>query len=136
MKRVILGIFVLAAMYSCGNNASNAKQESAPTTPATTATESKPEATSENGTHEKALDLIAKSDCLTCHKVDEKVIGPAYREVANKYENTDANVTLLAEKIIKGGQGVWGEVPMTPHPQVTEADAKEMVKYVLSLRNK
>ncbi len=78
--------------------------------------------------------LIGKSDCLTCHKVREKLIGPAYQDVANKYESTDANITMLASKIIAGGKGVWGEVPMTPHPTVSEADAKQMVKYVLLLK--
>ena len=78
--------------------------------------------------------MVAGSDCLTCHKVDEKVIGPSYRDVANKYENTEANVKMLAEKIIKGGKGVWGEVAMTAHPAVTQADAEQMVKYILLLK--
>jgi len=68
--------------------------------------------------------------------VDEKLTGPPYRDVANKYENTDANVKMLAEKIIKGGTGNWGTVPMTPHAALSEADAEQMVKYILLLRNK
>jgi len=82
----------------------------------------------------KGEKLIAKFDCLACHKVDQKVVGPAYQEVAQKYEFNDKNVTYLAGKIIKGGAGVWGQIPMTPHPQVSEGDAKEMARYVLSLR--
>jgi cytochrome c len=79
--------------------------------------------------------LIAQSDCLACHQVDKKIVGPAYKEVAQKYEFNDKNVSYLAEKILKGGKGVWGEVPMTPHPGMPEKDAQEMAKYILSLRN-
>ncbi|HEY2726891.1 MAG TPA: cytochrome c class I, partial [Parafilimonas sp.] len=68
--------------------------------------------------------------------IDEKVTGPAYRDVANKYDNTDANVKMLAAKVIKGGSGNWGTIAMTPHPAVSEADAEQMVKYILLLRNK
>jgi cytochrome c len=78
--------------------------------------------------------LIAKSDCLACHKVDQKLVGPAYEEVAKKYEFNDKNVDYLAGKIIQGGAGVWGEIPMTPHPDIKEADAKEMARYILALR--
>lgn len=77
--------------------------------------------------------LISLSDCLACHKVDEKLVGPAYKEVAQKYKFNDKNVDYLAEKIIKGGAGVWGQVPMTPHPDIKKEDAREMAKYILSL---
>lgn len=83
---------------------------------------------------EKGEKLIAQSDCLACHKVDEKLVGPSYAEVAQKYENNDKNVDYLAGKIIEGGAGVWGEVPMTPHPNVSKEDAREMARYVLSLK--
>jgi cytochrome c len=86
------------------------------------------------GQFAKGEQLIAKFDCLTCHKVDQKVVGPAYVEVAQKYEANDKNISYLAGKIIKGGSGVWGQVPMTPHPNVSEGDAKEMARYILSLR--
>jgi cytochrome c len=79
-------------------------------------------------------ELIKKSDCLTCHKVDVKLLGPAYQEVAAKYPATDENIELLAGKIIKGGAGNWGDIPMAPHPSISENDAKEMVKYILSLK--
>ena len=79
-------------------------------------------------------ELIAKSDCLGCHKEQEKLVGPAYADVAKKYAATADNVTLLAGKIIAGGSGVWGAIPMTPHPQIAEADAETMVKYILSLK--
>ena len=82
---------------------------------------------------EKGIELIAQSDCLTCHKVDEKLVGPAYREVAKKYNLDDTTRNRLAQKIISGGAGVWGNIPMPPHPQITESDAKSMVNYILSL---
>ncbi|MEJ8756994.1 c-type cytochrome [Pontibacter sp. H259] len=84
--------------------------------------------------YELGASLISKSDCLTCHKDDQKVVGPAYTEVAAKYEFNDKNVDYLAGKIIKGGAGVWGQIPMPPHATLSEKDAKEMARYVLSLR--
>ncbi|MDI3319901.1 c-type cytochrome [Pinibacter soli] len=131
MKKLFVGILALAAIYSCNNSTETKASDAKSTDPAAATTNTAPSA--EN---EKAINLIAQSDCLTCHKVDEKTTGPAYRDVANKYENNDATVELLAKKVIAGGKGNWGEIPMTPHPNLSEADAKEMVKYVLSLRNK
>lgn len=83
---------------------------------------------------EKGKNLVAMSDCLACHQVDKKLVGPAYQEVAAKYEMNDKNVDYLADKIIKGGSGVWGQIPMTPHPDLKKEDAQEMSKYILSLR--
>ena len=78
--------------------------------------------------------LIAKSDCFACHKVQEKLLGPAYKEVAAKYANNKANVDYLVGKIKNGGSGVWGAIPMAPHPALSEDDARAMVQYVLSLK--
>jgi cytochrome c len=88
----------------------------------------------DNPDYQKGLALVATSDCLTCHKINEKNIGPAYKDVAAKYENTDANVKMLAEKVIKGGSGNWGAIPMSPHPQLKQEDVEAMVKYVLLLK--
>jgi cytochrome c len=77
--------------------------------------------------------LIAKSDCLACHKLDTKLVGPAYNNVAKKYPATADNYEQLANKIIKGGAGVWGQVPMSPHASLSVNDAKKMTKYILSL---
>lgn len=85
--------------------------------------------------YEKGKALIASaSDCLACHQIDKKLVGPSYEEVAAKYEFNDKNVDYLASKIIAGGSGVWGQIPMTPHPDLSKTDAAEMAKYVLSLR--
>ena len=123
----------MVAIAAC--NSSSGSGSSADSSNASASTSSSNDLSS-NPDYQKGLALIASNDCLTCHKVDEKVTGPAYREVANKYENTDANVKMLAQKVIKGGSGNWGNAAMTPHPALSEADAEQMVKYVLLLRNK
>lgn len=77
--------------------------------------------------------LVDASDCKTCHHPTNKIVGPAHAEVAKKYEFTAANVSMLASKIIKGGAGAWGEIPMTAHPNISQEDAEKMAMYVLSL---
>jgi len=77
--------------------------------------------------------LLNASDCKTCHAIENKIVGPAYNEVAKKYEFTKANVSMLADKVIQGGSGNWGEIPMTAHPDLSKADAEKMSMYVLSL---
>jgi len=77
--------------------------------------------------------LIKASDCKTCHHKLNKIIGPSHTDVAKKYEFTDANVKMLADKIIKGGSGVWGQISMTAHPDISQLDAEKMARYVLSL---
>ena len=76
-------------------------------------------------------ELAQKKNCLACHAVDKKVVGPSYKEVAAKYKGDKAAAAKLAEKIQKGGVGVWGNVPMPPN-QVTPAEAKTLVTWVLS----
>ncbi|HMW66000.1 MAG TPA: c-type cytochrome [Chitinophagaceae bacterium] len=139
MKKTLALLGMVALLASCGGGKSNGEGENAgpvqtePTTTETTTTPSNDP--SSNPDYQKGMELIAKSDCLTCHKVDEKLIGPAYSEVAAKYAGTpDTMVNHLAHKIIAGGQGNWGEVPMTAHPTVSEADAEAMVKYILLLK--
>lgn len=77
--------------------------------------------------------LMEAQDCKTCHHATNKSIGPAHKAVAEKYEYTDDNVTMLAGKIIKGGSGTWGDVPMNPHPDLSQEDAEKIARYVLSL---
>jgi cytochrome c len=83
---------------------------------------------------EQGKQLLSKSDCLTCHKVDVKIVGPAYNDVAKKYPANEANYALLSKKVIEGGSGVWGQVAMSPHPSLAPADVKKMVQYILSLK--
>lgn len=133
MKKYVLAICCFAAVVACNSNSSSTdkKDATAPTVTAAPAND-----LSANPDYQKGLALVAKSDCLTCHKIKEKLTGPAYQDVANKYESTDANIEMLAKKVIKGGSGVWGAIPMTPHATLSEDDAKQMVKYILLLRNK
>lgn len=77
--------------------------------------------------------LVERSDCKTCHSINNRIIGPAHMDVAKKYETTDANIEMLANRIIKGGSGTWGETPMNPHTDLSLDDAKKMARYVLSL---
>ncbi|WP_439883257.1 c-type cytochrome [Pontibacter sp. MBLB2868] len=90
----------------------------------------------EEGDYAQGKKLIAMSDCLSCHRENEKLVGPAYMDVAKKYEMNDKNIDYLAGKIISGGSGVWGQVPMTPHPDLSQEQAREMAEYVLSLNKK
>lgn len=80
--------------------------------------------------------FIAKADCVACHKTEEKLVGPAFTAIAAKYPQDQKSVDLLSQKVINGGSGVWGPVPMAPHPAITMADANKIVKYILSLNSK
>ncbi|MGE7773847.1 c-type cytochrome [Chitinophaga sp. NPDC101104] len=82
----------------------------------------------------KGKELMAAQDCATCHKETEKVIGPAFKDIAAKYPNTPENIATLADKIISGGSGNWGEIPMAPHAGISKSDAEEMVKYILTVK--
>jgi cytochrome c len=77
-------------------------------------------------------ELAQKKNCMTCHTVDKKVLGPAYKDVAAKYAGQSDAADKLAQKVMKGGTGVWGQLPMPPNPQVSEAEAKQLVKWVLN----
>jgi cytochrome c len=79
-------------------------------------------------------DLAQKKNCLACHAVDKKVIGPSYQEVAAKYAGQKDAADKLAQKILKGGSGVWGPVPMPANTQVNEAEAKTLATWILSTK--
>ena len=77
--------------------------------------------------------LAQSKNCLSCHAVDKKLVGPSYKEVAAKYKGDKSAADKLATKIQKGGAGVWGPVPMPANPQVNDAEAKKLAAWVLSL---
>lgn len=77
--------------------------------------------------------IMKKLDCATCHKIDKKVIGPSYLDIAKKYPDNDKSISYLSDKIIKGGSGVWGAIPMAAHSSLKKDDAKKIAKYILSL---
>jgi cytochrome c len=76
--------------------------------------------------------LATAKNCMACHAVDKKVVGPSYKDVASKYAGDKTAADKLAAKIVKGGSGVWGPVPMPANPQVNEAEAKKLAAWVLS----
>ena len=76
--------------------------------------------------------LAQKKNCMACHAIDKKVVGPAYKDVAAKYAGQKDAADKLAAKIMKGGSGVWGPVPMPANPQVSEAEAKQLAAWVLT----
>lgn len=123
MKKTMVLLAMIACVAGCGGD----EKKPAP------AEENKTADVSKNPDYQKGLALIGKSDCFTCHKVAEKSQGPAYAEVAKKYAGQPGIEDSLAQKIIKGGSGVWGTVPMIGHPDIPEADAKAMVKYIMLL---
>ena len=83
------------------------------------------------GAAQASEDLAKKYQCLACHQIDKKSVGPAYKEIAKKYKGQADVVAKLSEKVKKGGSGVWGPVPMAPNPAVPDADIKTLVEWVL-----
>jgi len=126
MKKAIILLCFIGVILACNSNDNSEKKVDAP--------ESEKTATAEDPEVTRGLELIAQSDCLTCHKVVDAFTGPSYEAVAAKYPDNDAVIDSVSKKIITGGSGNWGTVPMTPHPDISEADAKSMVRYVLSLK--
>ncbi len=86
-------------------------------------------------TQDTALALAKQYNCLACHSLDSKIVGPAWREVGKKYAADNAAAqTFLRNKIKQGGKGVWGEIPMPPNPTLSQADLEALVGFILSLR--
>ncbi|MEG0975355.1 MAG: c-type cytochrome [Comamonas sp.] len=78
--------------------------------------------------------LAQSKNCMACHSVDKKVVGPSFKDIANKFGGQAGAADMLAQKIVKGSSGVWGPVPMPANTQVSEADAKTLANWVLSLK--
>lgn len=126
-RKFLLAAAGIAFLVSCGSDDKAAKaKENEPTTI------SAPDK-SENPDYKNGLAIVGKSGCTSCHAVNDKISGPPYSEVAEKYAGSDTALTYLTQKILKGGTGVWGEVPMPPNP-ISEADAEACAKYILLLK--
>jgi cytochrome c len=136
MKKTLIVFSVLVAMIACNSSSDKpAEEENTNATTSEQPAEAAPaDDLSNNPDYVKGLELEAKSDCGTCHKLDEKLVGPTFREIAAKYPMTDATIDSLSAKVIRGGAGNWGQVPMTPHPDLPKEDAKAIVKYILLLK--
>ncbi len=79
-------------------------------------------------------DLAQKKNCMACHAIDKKVVGPSYQDVAAKYAGQKDAVDKLSQKVVKGGAGTWGPVPMPANTAVSDAEAKQLVTWILSLK--
>lgn len=133
--------FAIAAMaglaFACGGGEKTSETTETETvaTPAAPEVEmSLEEKYQDDPVYIKGLAKLKTSDCTSCHMVERKIVGPSYADVAAKYESTEENINMLAAKVIDGGVGVWGEIPMPPHAALSLEDAKDMVAYILLLK--
>lgn len=130
MRKMITACLLAAFAMSCGsgeNKGASSKDSTAISGDSTVS----PTPTLAN---QKGLELIATLDCTTCHELRAKKIGPAYSDVAEKYRGVPHAMDTLVQKVLKGGSGNWGAVPMTPHPNLSDSDARAMVAYILTLK--
>ena len=107
-KKILVMALFISGLASCGGNKTTDQAQDEPVQLST------------NQLAAIGKILVDESDCKTCHHPTNKIIGPAHKEVAEKYEFTDANIKYLAKRIIEGGSGVWGEVPMNGHPDMKQ----------------
>jgi cytochrome c len=133
MKKIILissTAFLLLATNSFAQTTTTKKTTTKKTVTKTVVADKKPSAAD----IAQGKELISKADCLSCHKLDMKLVGPAYMDVAKKYPASEANYDMLSKKVIAGGSGNWGAVAMAPHANIPPADVKKMIEYILSLK--
>lgn len=149
-KKVVAALSVCAFMYACGSAPVEVKKpisvsvnpqigaaQKAAVVADNTGAAGKDSAGAAPVKDKKALiaagkSLISGGDCLACHQEQTKLVGPSYAEVAKKYKESD--VAKLAKKVIEGGSGVWGEIPMAPHATLSQQDAESMIQYILSIK--
>ncbi|MGV3528949.1 MAG: c-type cytochrome [Flavisolibacter sp.] len=127
MKRTFVILASAFLLYACGNNENAANKTNEPV--------QQPAADAQDDPRlQHGLEMIAKNDCLGCHKVAEQLTGPAYMDVANRYRDSTGIEDSLAARIIRGSSGHWGPAQMTPHPNLAPDSARIMVEYILSLK--
>ena len=138
-KRLLIVLCVPVLLAGCGGNTSGTKtagDSSAANNPAAAkaadSTGAKSSTISIATSTDKGADLIVKNDCRNCHREREKLIGPAFSDIAKQYSSAD--IDTLAAKVIKGGSGHWGDAAMSPHPSLALADAKTIVKFILQYK--
>jgi cytochrome c len=136
-KKLVVALSAAVLMTACGNSGETKTAETKDTT--ASATSPTPAAAPAAPASDKGLELICASDCTTCHRLNKESsgasIGPAYSEVAAKYAPAaDTTIDRLVKKVISGGSGIWGAIPMTPHPALKAEDVKTMVTYIMSLK--
>lgn len=129
MKKAIFFVAIISLLAACGGGEKEKSGEAK--------NEAKPVDNSKNPDYLKGLEVLNRvTICRTCHLIEEKNIGPAWREVANRYGGQDSSYNYLVNKITNGGGGVWGEVAMPPNTAVTKEDIEAIAKYILLLKNK
>ncbi|MET1056521.1 MAG: c-type cytochrome [Pedobacter sp.] len=130
---LILGCLGLT-IASCGGSSQQEETIKTKSTTTTTTDSSTTVSAEPTGAELPGKKLVAMADCVGCHNETQKVIGPAYVDIAAKYPSNEANISHLADVVIAGSKGTWGDLPMTPHPNLSKDDAKLMVTWVLSLK--
>jgi cytochrome c len=138
MKKLFYSIVIIGSitvgLTSCGGSKKEEAKDEENTEEASDEYEiAEPKEASADDLIKQGQALVDASDCKTCHHATNKIVGPSHTDVAKKYEFTKANVSLLAGKIMQGGSGVWGEIPMAAHADLSKPDAEKMAMYVLSL---
>lgn len=128
MKKIFVFAAFCITIAACGSGNNSGEQKSAQSGSGDAGT------ATATGANDAALEMIGSQDCMACHKINGTNIGPAYVDVAKKYAPTDANIEMLANKVIKGGSGNWGTAQMTAHPNLSLDSAKTIVRYILSLK--
>ncbi|HXO75135.1 MAG TPA: c-type cytochrome [Puia sp.] len=134
-KKLVVALSAAVLMAACGNSGETKPADTKDTTAASAPATAAPS----TAASDKGLELIGASDCTTCHRLNKESsgasIGPAYSEVAAKYAPAaDTTIDRLVKKVISGGSGIWGTIPMTPHPALKAEDVKTMVTYIMSLK--
>lgn len=132
MKKLLVILAASALVYACGGNTNSGseKKKETSTSTGTDETASSNDIT-KHPDYQAGIVIEGQSDCITCHRVDSRLQGPSYEEIANKYANSDTAIEYLAGKIKTGGSGVWGNIMMTPHPGLTEEELKTLARYVM-----
>jgi cytochrome c len=138
-KRLIIMLCVSFLAAGCGGNSTNQESSTDSELADSEARTKTPDSATENSntisiatSTDEGAALIVKNDCRNCHKEREKLIGPAFSEVAKRYGHYD--IDSLAAKIIKGGSGHWGDASMSPHPSLSMTDARVIVRFILKYK--
>jgi cytochrome c len=124
--RKIIFVGMCVVLFSCSEN-NKAVENKTDTKPTENTLANNPD-------YHRGVELFYKNDCGTCHADKVKLSGPSYAEIAAKYNADTAMIPMLADRIIKGGKGVWGEVAMTAHPNLSKEDAIALVKYIYLMK--
>src|ERR1700744_1814064 len=138
-QRIIIILCLAILLDSCGGSSRSQENSNDTSTvnnstivKATDSSNTKANTISIATSTDKGAELIVKNDCRNCHREREKLIGPAFSDVAKRYGASD--IDTLAAKIIKGGSGHWGDAAMSPHPALALSDAKTIVKFILQYK--